>query len=289
MASFHLLTLLPPPLLALAAAHLPLASLLCLQRCSSTLRAFRAHEQYMTGAWRGIRLSLEHDTHCRLILQACPYLQHLRLYINTRTRAKPSHEYTLARVPHLRSLTLFPNDSSKRESRHANAQPRVRFAFGRLLYSLPNLASLYCVNLRTCVRDLLDIPSHSTLEELHIEATGRSCWTRSGWKQRRCCFHSERGAEAAGAGRCSHDTPSEAEAARTQKAPYAHRDPTVPAKSVQSLDDTAQRMHTALTRTQPTRRSCETRLALADWLHGRLSRDGPPVDESLQLDWLLRH
>jgi len=35
-----------------------------------------------------------------------------------------------------------------------------------------------------------------------------------------------------------------------------------------------ERMHAALTRTQPTRRSCELRLALADWLHRRLMRGG---------------
>ncbi len=33
-----------------------------------------------------------------------------------------------------------------------------------------------------------------------------------------------------------------------------------------------QRMHAALTRTQPKRRSCETRLALTEWLHRRLGR-----------------
>ena len=33
-----------------------------------------------------------------------------------------------------------------------------------------------------------------------------------------------------------------------------------------------QRMYAALTRTQPTQRSCEVRLALAEWLHRRLRR-----------------
>ena len=33
-----------------------------------------------------------------------------------------------------------------------------------------------------------------------------------------------------------------------------------------------QRMQAALTRTQPSQRSCEARLALADWLHRRLRR-----------------
>ena len=35
-----------------------------------------------------------------------------------------------------------------------------------------------------------------------------------------------------------------------------------------------QRMLSALTRTRPSRRSCEVRLALAEWLHRRLRRGG---------------
>ena len=47
-------------------------------------------------------------------------------------------------------------------------------------------------------------------------------------------------------------------------------------------------MHTALTRTRPTRRSCVLRLALADWLHRRLRRGGLPINEH-QPAWLLHH
>ena len=39
------------------------------------------------------------------------------------------------------------------------------------------------------------------------------------------------------------------------------------------------RLHTALTRTQPTQRSCEVRLALAEWLHRRLRRGRLHTDD----------
>ena len=294
-ASFQLLNLLPPPLLALAASHLPLASLLCLQRCSSALRVLRAHEQYMTGAWRGIKLSLENDNYCRLILQACPYLQHLRLYINIKTRTQPSHEDTIALVPRLRSLTLFPKDSSKWEPRHANVQPRVRFAFGRLLDSLPHLTSLYYVNLRTGVRDLLDIASHSTLEELHIEADGQELIDTKWIGRETMLFPVDVEYDAMQLARAAAsmnvddgaEEQSDSSEEEEEKAPTARAE-AVSAMDAETTTNNRQRMHTALTRTQPTRRSCELRLALADWLHRRLNRE-LPVDGSLHPDWLLRH
>ena len=43
-------------------------------------------------------------------------------------------------------------------------------------------------------------------------------------------------------------------------------------QAVKELRAALQSMRAALTRTQPTQRSCEVRLALADWLHRRLRR-----------------
>ena len=40
-----------------------------------------------------------------------------------------------------------------------------------------------------------------------------------------------------------------------------------------------QRMQAALTRTQPSQRSCKARLALAEWLHRRLRRGGMYANE----------
>ena len=48
-----------------------------------------------------------------------------------------------------------------------------------------------------------------------------------------------------------------------------------------------QRMRAALARTQPSQRSCEVRLALANWLHRRLRRGG--LDTDSRPSWLLRH
>ena len=44
-------------------------------------------------------------------------------------------------------------------------------------------------------------------------------------------------------------------------------------------------MRAALTRTQPRQRSCEVRLALANWLHGRLDRSELVSDD---LGWRLQ-
>ena len=48
----------PPPLLALVAAHLDVASLLRLQRCSSTQRYLHCDDAWMSVAWRWAELHL---------------------------------------------------------------------------------------------------------------------------------------------------------------------------------------------------------------------------------------
>ena len=58
-STFRLLHLLPPPLLALVASHLPVVSLLRLQRCSSTQYRLRTDESYMAVAWSRAELLLE--------------------------------------------------------------------------------------------------------------------------------------------------------------------------------------------------------------------------------------
>ena len=49
---------LPTPLLALVASHLPLASLLRLQRCSSAHHRLCSDESYMAAAWRWAEVRL---------------------------------------------------------------------------------------------------------------------------------------------------------------------------------------------------------------------------------------
>ena len=302
--SFQLLSLLPSPLLAAVASHLPLVELLLLQRCSSALRRLRVDESYMTVAWSctTLRLStsssllvyflkdrivdqhdislrnwrealpaltalldkraareegvqqqsqqlqqlrrwvtqpqptqwiqvrrseggvlcdiefkrcqrwadekpeeckwaavdeelvevltevrcldmqdvmLEHrdvEVHCRLVLQACPYLQHLSLNIDTARHVEPSHEDTFALVPRLRSLDLHHDHDhwdmlGEEDPELLIDQPPVDFE--RMLDSLPCLTALRYANVYISISDLLDIASHSTLQQLHIEASGQ--------------------------------------------------------------------------------------------------------------------
>ena len=117
-ATGHIINQLPTPLLALVASHLPVQSLLCLQRCSQALRRLRADESRMAEAWRWARLVLgrgdEQSTpatsvwsaRCRPVLRACPALQHLELANAALRHTETTVEDVLYRVPRLRSLSL---------------------------------------------------------------------------------------------------------------------------------------------------------------------------------------
>ena len=68
--------LLPPPLLALIAAHLEIASLLRLQRCSAAQHHLRVNDAYMTVAWRWAELNLSSNK--SLAEWTLPYEQLIR-------------------------------------------------------------------------------------------------------------------------------------------------------------------------------------------------------------------
>ena len=55
------------------------------------------------------------------------------------------------------------------------------------------------------------------------------------------------------------------------------------------MRDELQRMSAALTRTQPSARSCKVRLKLAEWLHRRLGRSGLCTDWHNRPAGLLQH
>ena len=234
------------------------------------------------------------DVRCRLVLQACPHLQYLELDIETQFHEEPSHEDTFALVPRLRSLTvenygIFGDDPELRIDQPVD--------FERMLDSLPRLTILRCKDMYITISDLLDIASHSTLEELHIEAAGKQLgdaeWlgvelvfpmgeNESTWLLEQAAARMVLNGEAVS------DEAEEAEETRTS-----------PNTSMADSDeehhapawtrDDRQRVQAAMRRTQPTRRSCEVRLALADWLHSRLRRGGLHVDPPHPPAWLLRH
>ena len=233
------------------------------------------------------------EVRCRLVLQACPALQHLALGIDSLSHVEPSHEDTFALVPHLRSLRLYQNNSLMGAPELLITEPPVDFE--RMLDSLPHLTSLRCKDIYISISDLLDLASHSTLEQLHIVASGQHLADKRwlGDELRIPSSLCEEELEQAVA-RVTLDGHLEAEA------PPIHRFDSAVLHGATINDeseikmpawtrDDMQRMQAALTRTQPTRRSCETRLALADWLHRRLRRGGLHTDAVDHPAWLLRH
>ena len=226
------------------------------------------------------------EVRCRFVLHACPYLQHLDLYADANVCEAPSHADTFALVPHLRSLRLEQSDSGRTST-------KPLFDIRAMLDSLPHLHTLRCSDIKELgVAELLDIASHCTLEDVHIHGkTVRKChsqMTAAAWIGHDVQFPISVEEDEAGLERMEHGHHHEAKARGgveeddtvmmkdalidSELAPHGHGD---------EERDELQRMHAELTRTQPSRRSCEVRLALADWLHRRLRRGGLGTNEHL--------
>ena len=407
------LTLLPSPLLALVACHLPPAALLQLQRCSSTLHNLRADDAYMMQAWRyaELRLSLTERLHewtlplhlcigdfdssgqylipvavwqaalpvyqevlnrtdkfdechqrlrelvrqgqpqrtkwvrarlvnvnswrtvygsaamsndvqrvevladlhrdymgeqvlpqfrevevrCRVVLQACPHLQHLDLAMDEMKYEQPSHADTFALLPALRSLHLTQMYSSDPKQLLIDDPP---IDFESMLDSLPHLTSLQCVNVDLGVDDLLDTASHSTLETLDIDTAHQMADLQ--WIGR-CIFPISADEDnmqlVQDQSLVAFDGDIDEESEELLEARIDHLDEQLSYNESEETEpewarQEMQRLHAALTRTQPTQRSCEMRLALADWLHRRLRRGGLRTDDHssdpAHPKWLLR-
>ena len=384
---FQLLSLLPPPLLAMAASHLPHDALLRVQRCSFSMQQLRDDESYMAVAWssagvtlncsvrladwtlraercvkgrrdsipvdvwraalpairevvgerescskhagppvlRQLRewahkpqpttwLQVRHDEdgrlsevldaeaqlcsgvervevlrdisvgdmlgvvpayvggqlHCRLVLQACPALQHLTLCIERTREWDSPHHPTLELVPRLRSVSVIqldPRQPAAPPSSQLWRESYIDFNAG-MLDQLPRLTALRLTDIHVDVSLLTRIVAKATLEELHIEATGERV-RDSEWLGNEVRFpvdavqEDEQQVQRAAAG-VVFDAVNEAEQDE-EKAPAA-------------MDYELRHMLRWLNSEQPTRRSCETRLALADWLHRRLKRGWQHTD-----------
>ena len=387
-SSFQLLSLLPPPVLALIASHLRLNTLLHLQRCSSSLYRLRLDGAYMAVAWRraemrlssqarlhewvlpwdqciahghaerlipvsawraalpvlravlagsnrheedGLRHRLHHlvvkrqptkwvlakrtqwwyarwevvdderaqqsadmrrvevlrdvtmrimieevlpyfrnvEVRCRFMLQVCPYLQHLDLTIDT---SFPPERDTFTLVPRLRSLRVAHYYC------RGDVEWKCPFDTRGMLDSLPYLTSFSCNNIRRMgVEQLLDIASHSTLEDVHIDSGPDHALDYYEWIGRAIKFpisvkeDEERLGDDAKVMNRSGDIEEEGkveEAALFGSISGGGEGE----RQDWEMKDEVQRMRAALTRTQPTQRSCDVRLALADWLHRRLRR-----------------
>ena len=222
--------------------------------------------------WRQLDAALPYSDHvhvlCGLMLRACPYLQHLHLLGCSLVRRAPLCADTFALVPRLRSLCLERCDSDE-----INRSTFVHLP--AMLHSLPCLTSLHCINIQQfSSADLLDIASHSTLEELHIHNEHQS-FRLFGEEEDdeellsdQTTFH------------LKHDGPIEdVDMVAVEAALAAFMGGGSTSSRQLKVRRMQQRMCAALARTQPSQRSCEVRLALADWLHRRLRRGGLLTDD----------
>ena len=226
------------------------------------------------------------EVRCRLVLQACPYLQHFVLAISTAAHIEPSHVDTFALLPHLRSLDLILRQPSRQESELRIKKQPVDFE--SMLDSLPRLTSLRCYDIYLGVSDLLDIASHSTLERLFIKAA-REQLDDTGWIGTEIAFPIADSRDVLELQQAATGTTMNGGTRFGPAAGEATLIDETDEKAHAWTRDDLPRMQAALTRTQPTRRSCKTRLALADWLHRRLGRGGLPTNTDNHPAWLLRH
>ena len=181
----------------------------------------------------------------------------------------------------LRSLTLTEYDHK------FDYFPWMGFSWQAMMDSLPHLTSLHCNNISDLgIPELLAIASHSTLEQLHISIDddrvtllndyhwigGRMQFPISAeedqkWLAENILRCSVGDAELAEESEADHVAIVEQLASKTYRLPNDNK---VAEKQQRLLEADIERMRAALSRTRPSRRSCEVRLALADWLRRRL-------------------
>ena len=222
------------------------------------------------------------EVRCRLVLRACPYLLHLSLWIDPSVLTSPSQEDTFALLPRLRSLVLVRRVFYQRTLDTPSEQALL--AVERMLHSLPCLTSLRCTGFYFSVADLLAVACHSTLEELYIDTgTHRSAacpWVGQSFKHLPDAAEEEALLDREALPLAVDVGEREGE---TESALLDLLDPLRTTALQMSADDEGREqaeaeraallsMRAALTRTLPTQRSCEVRLALVDSLCMRLRR-----------------
>ena len=242
---------------------------------------------------------------CRLVLQACPYLQHFLLGIDARSDVELSQD-TFALIPRLRSLYLSVYNRSGVASNQRTGTLSVDFE--DMLNSMSHLTSLRCTGAHHFgISEVLEIASHSTLDDVHVFSDGAPLADEE-WIGAEMSFPVSVETDEI---QLEEDTVRmvlegdiEAECDETADASSIDHKESATSEQLAGGDivtaeqepawvrDEMHRINKALTRTEPTQRSCEVRLALADWLHRRLRRGKLRTDDhstnATHPKWLLR-
>ena len=190
------------------------------------------------------------------VAASLPALQHLELLVESSKFVEPSHDDTFALLPQLRSLAV------REVNNHSGV--RVAIDFCAMLDSCPHLTSLRVERLlRFGIEQLLDIACHSTLDDVPL-ANDHFVVDQS---EQLDCFGLGFRFSSNDRGRCD----DEQAIGEQYMAKLGEEDEMIS----DDMDGAVWRLlHARLTRTQPTRRSCEVRLMLADRLHERVRGDG---------------
>ena len=217
------------------------------------------------------------DVRCRLMLQVYPYLQHLDLVVDAYVQ-----DDTFALLPRLRSLNLthYQSDYAREQ-----ATETLCCDFQWMLSSLPHLTTLHCVAIappRSQRAARLEIASRSTLEEVRLHGYQQQLADEE-WIGKHVQFPTsveedeiqleQDAARVVFDGDIEEESDETALVARVSSTNREQlADGADDQKELSWVRDDMQRSLPALTRTQPTQRSCEVRLALVDWLRRRLRR-----------------
>ena len=186
-------------------------------------------------------------------------------------------------MPRLTTLVLERHDSERAEF------PR-RFGFRAVLDSRPRLTSLHCFgDVHLDISDLLIIASHSTLEELRIDTVSHDSCNGDDFSVPGDGDSDEEEAELSDEELLTGEVEAVVAAVASIMAQPSER-PSGSAEEMKEEEETRaelQRMRAALTRTDPSKSSISTRLALADRLHRRLER-GDDLSVQQSSDAMLR-
>ena len=242
--------------------------------------------QRMTLWWEIVFRDCEAEVRCGLVLKVCPYLHHLDVEADSYLYGRLRHADSFALLPRLRSLCLTQRSSNDTSDTTARVRPvdmgqsaqDKPIDFRVMLSSLPHLTSLRCMGLvRLHFDDVLALASHSTLDELHI-VTHREQTIRQMWNGVDMCFHSAEEQKQQEAVTFDGDIGAESDEAEEATLVDHASEQLANSRSGSvtwehaRMEAEMERIRAAVTRTQPTLRSCQVRLALADWLHRWLLR-----------------
>ncbi len=216
----------------------------------------------------------------RRILCCTPHLQRLSLSIDLFHYNMLAVSASISLVPNLRKLTvnLWDSDETTTQATQDSILP-----FDEALDALPQLGDFCYTGIQVGIADLLRVAAHSTLETIIIECEHNVDRADAEWLGHSFIFNF---ALAGDKGSASHNESEEADAEEEDegKAEATRNEEDLKADAEAIAAD--QRLATALTRTQPTLLSVQTRLALVEQVQRRINRHSLVAEDAWSISLL---